>query len=421
MKLSQLIASSFGNIIEWLDVGLFIYLAPIIGQQFFPSDNVENSTIIAFGVFAAGFLCRPFGSILFGHLGDRIGRVKTLIFSILTISFATLSVGFLPGYALIGKWAPIIFVILRLIQGISIGGEYTGIMVYLAETAPDCRRGFTTSFAAVGANSGFLLATIITILLKTCFPTQAEQTNVWRIPFIFSGLLGLSIFYLRLKLLESPTYNHLRNQNLISKIPLLVALRQGPRRLLQIFALTFMSASFYYVFFGYMPNYLEQYFNISLLLSLICQAISLTAMLILVPLAGKLGDLFGRKKILAVTAIAVILLTLPCLFFLSQGNPLLMMIGLGIATLISSLDQGNTLITVVENCPSAFRYSGVSFAYNLGMTVFGGTAPFIVGLLTKNINQFAASYYLAGSGILSLLVILTLQETYKIRNLYETS
>lgn len=419
MKIRQLMVSSLGNILEWLDVGLFIYLAPIIGQQFFPSHDIAHSTIIAFGVFAAGFICRPLGSVVFGHLGDRIGRAKTLVISILAISFVTLMVGFLPDYQSIGIAAPILFTLLRLVQGLSVGGEYSGVMIYLAESAPSHRRGFFTSFAAVGANTGFLLATLIAILLNTVLPMTIVQAWGWRIPFICSGLLGLLIFYFRLNLVETSAYSYLQKHNAVVKKPLLAALQQAPGKLLQILGLTCMGATFYYVFFGFMPTYLVQYFGVSLIFSLVCQAFFLAMMLVWVPLAGRFGDQIGRKKMLLLTAFGMILFALPCFALLQSHFSLLIFIGLGVATLISSMEQGSTLITVVENCPLGFRYSGVSIAYNLGNTVFGGLAPLMVSVLTQKINHFAPAYYIIGMSIISLLVIFSLKETYQSNCLYE--
>ena len=419
MKIHRLAASAFGNILEWFDIGLFIYLSPFIGRQFFPDQTAANATIMVFSVFAAGFICRPLGSILFGHLGDRIGRARTLIFSIMAVTLATLAMGLLPGYHTIGIWAPLIFTLLRLLQGLSIGGEYSGVMIYLAESSPNGRRGFFTSFAAVGANAGFLLATISTILLNTLLPPAILQSWGWRIPFLFSGCLGLIIFYSRLNLVETSAYLYLKKHRQIIRVPLLAALREAPRQLLQILGLTSMGSTFYYIFFGYMPNYLAQFFGVSLMFSLACQAIFLGGMLLLLPMAGMLGDRFGRKKMLLITATGMIFFAFPCFYLLQHEMAIFIFVGLSVATILTSLEQGNTLVTIVENCPLDFRYSGVAFAYNAGNAIFGGTAPLIVSLLTQKVNHFAPAYYLMVMSIISLIVVITLKETYKIDFSYD--
>lgn len=412
MGKKNLFASSFGNILEWLDVGLFIYLAPIIGQVFFPKQNSINATIIALGVFAAGFICRPLGSILFGHLGDRIGRVTTLLISILAISLVTLMVGLLPGYSQIGLFSPILFTLCRLVQGLSIGGEYSGVMIYLAESSPAKKRGFYTSFAAVGSNLGFLLATFIAIILNTLLPESLVAAWGWRIPFICSGLLGFLIFFYRLNLIETSTFVYLKSNNKLARLPLLSAIKQAPKNLLQILGLTCMGSTFYFVFFGYMPSYLSQYFGTSLIFLLSCQAFFLTLILVLIPLVGWVGDRFGRKKILYSVALGIILFSYPCLYLLHQ-SVIFIFFGMFIATVISALEQGSTLITIVENCPAEFRFSGVSFAYHMGNTLFGGTAPLVVGLLTQKVNHFAPAYYLMLMGLISLIVIFTLNTKHQ--------
>jgi MFS transporter, MHS family, proline/betaine transporter len=413
MKIHHLAASAFGNILEWLDIGLFIYLSPLIGKQFFPHQASMNATIMVYAVFAVGFICRPLGSILFGHLGDRIGRARTLIFSIMAVTLATLALGLLPNYNTIGILAPVIFIFLRILQGLSIGGEYSGVMIYLAESSPNGRRGFFTSFAAVGANAGFLLATVTTILLNTQLSSSALQSWGWRIPFLFSGALGCVIFLARFNLVETSAYLYLKRHQQIIRVPLLAALRQAPRQLLQIMGLTSMGATFYFIFFGYLPSYLAQFFGVSLTYSLTCQSIFLAGMLLLLPMAGLLGDRFGRKKMLLITAIGMIGSAFPCFYLLQHEVAVFIFVGLSVATILSSLEQGNTLVTIVENCPVDFRYSGVAFAYNSGNAIFGGTAPLVVSLLTQKVSHFAPAYYLMVMCLISLIVVMTLKETYK--------
>jgi len=404
----SILSTSLGNVLEWYDFGLFIFLASIIGEQFFSTHDPATAAIAAFSVFAAGFICRPLGGILFGHYGDTRGRAKTLRLSILLIAFSTLLVGFLPTYHTAGIMAPILLTLLRLTQGLSVGGEYSGVMIYLAESAPANRRGFITSFAATGANLGFLLATLTVILLKTTLTTEDLHAWGWRLPFIFIGLFGTVILYYRLKVAETPVYLYLQSTHHIEKKPFLAAVAHAPKSLLKIFGLTCMSSTFYYVFFGYMPDYLTEFTNISSTTALTIQSILLVFMLFLVPLCGACGDRVGRKRMLMITALGIILLAVPC-FYLLQSNVLfLVIVSLSIAAVLSSLDQGNSLTAVVENCPVEVRYSGIAFSYNLGMALFGGTAPLVVGLLTQKVSAIAPAYYLIGMGGVSLIAISTL-------------
>lgn len=410
MNIRTLTASSFGNILEWFDFGLFIYLAPIIGTQFFPTHDVNSATLAAFGVFAAGFVCRPLGGILFGHWGDKRGRVRALRWSILGISFATLVVGFLPTYHTIGILASILFTLLRLVQGLAVGGEYGGVMIYLAESSPRGRRGFFTSFGASSANGGFLLATLTTILLKTTVSSDVIYAWAWRIPFIGAGVIGLFVLYYRLKLLETAHYLYLKTTQRLQKKPLLTAMRYAPTRLLRIVGLTCMGSTLYFVFFGYMPMYLSQYTQVSLPEALSFQAIVLVVMMVLIPIAGACGDKIGRKKMLLLAALSIICLTLPCFYLLQHNTWIFVMLALGIVTIISAMEQGNTLTMAVEHLPTNIRYSGVCFSYNVGNALFGGTAPLVVDLLVTRMGVMAPAYYLIIMGCISFLAIVTLGE-----------
>lgn len=408
LKKIQVIASSIGNTLEWFDFGLFIFMAPLIGSKFFPHQTANMATLDALMVFSAGFICRPLGGILFGHFGDTRGRAKTLRISVLIITLPTLLVGIMPSYETVGLLSPILFTTLRLIQGLSIGGEYSGVMVYLAESATNQRRGFITSFAATGANLGFLLATVSFMVLNRVATPQVIDDWAWRVPFIFAGLPGLIVIYYRFKLTETHVYAQLQSKHQLEAHPFMAAIKYAPYQLLKILGMTCMGSTFYYVFFGYMPTYLELYIGFPLQKALALQSCLLVAMLFLVPLAGICGDYFSRKKMLIFTAIGMMMFVIPCFYVLQINYTLAIVAALGIAAILSSLDQGNTLTAVVENCPENVRYSGIAFAYNLGMALFGGTAPLIVALLTTRVSLLAPSYYLLVMAGLSLFTATTL-------------
>ncbi|HAT7071401.1 TPA: MFS transporter [Legionella pneumophila] len=404
----EILISSLGNTIEWFDFGLFIFMAPIIGAKFFPQASASNATIEALIVFAAGFLFRPLGGIFFGYFGDTRGRAKTLRISILIITISTFLIGVIPSYEEIGFTAPIVFILLRLIQGVSIGGEYSGIIIYLAESAPLNKRGFTTSFAAIGANLGFLLATVTLMFLHLFFSEETITNWAWRLPFLLVGLPGSLIIYYRFKLSETPVYLQLQKKHRLVSIPFITAIKFAPRQLLKILGLTCMGSTFYYVFFGYMPTYLEHYIGFSLSDALTIESIMLTTMLFTVPLAGMCGDFFTRKKMLTITAIAIIFLALPCFYLLQSKSILLVLLAFGAATILSSLEQGNTLTAIVENCPENVRYSGIAFSYNLGNALFGGSTPLILTLLTENMGLIAPAYYLIFMTAITLITATTL-------------
>lgn len=403
MKIKAILMSSLGNTIEWFDFGLFIFMAPIIGAKFFPQESANSATLDALIVFAAGFLCRPLGGIIFGYFGDTRGRAQTLRYSILIITLSTFLVGLIPSWGTAGWMAPALFILLRLAQGLSIGGEYSGVMIYLAESAPQKKRGFITSFAATSANLGFLSATFTLMLLNACFSAESIADWAWRLPFIFIGLPGSLIIYFRFKLAETQVYSRLQKNHRIETMPFVAAIKLAPRQLLKIFGLTCMSSTFYYVFFGYMPTYLERYTGFSAGSALSIQSGLLIAMLFLVPLAGIFGDYFSRKNMLITTATAIIVLVIPCFYLLQSNSMALILLALITATIISSMDQGNSLTAVVENCPENVRYSGIAFSYNLGMALFGGTTPLVVTLLIQHMGLLAPSWYLVLMAGISLI------------------
>jgi MHS family proline/betaine transporter-like MFS transporter len=406
MQINQIAKSSLGNILEWLDFGLFLFLAPVIGDIFFPSNEPELSKLAAFGVFAGGFLCRPIGGIIFGHYGDKFGRAKPLRFSILIITFSTFFIGLLPTYASFGIIAPILFTLLRLMQGIAIGGEYSGVMTYLVESAPLKRRGFIGSFAATGANLGFLLAIIVILFLKNYFDDNAIKNWAWRLPFFLIGLIGAFISYYRLKLNETPVFEKLKATKKIETQPLLKALRNEPKSLLIIFCLNAMSSRFYYVFFGYMPEYLQNYVFISSESAFSAELFTLLGMLIFVPIMGLLGDHFGRKNMLLITTSCMIFFAFPMFYLLQSNSGFFIILVLALATLLSSMDQGNTLTMIVESSTGNIRYSSIAFSYNLSAAVFGGLSPVIVMTLIKKINLIAPGYYILLTGALGLIAVL---------------
>ena len=420
MKLNQIVISSLGNILEWLDFGLFIFLAPIIGQSFFPTAQANTAELAALGIFAAGFLCRPIGGIIFGHFGDKIGRAKPLRFSILTIAISTFLVGLIPTYAMIGIAAPILFTLLRLAQGIAIGGEYSGIMTYLAESASVKNRGFITSFAATGANLGFFLATLLILMLQHYVVPANMLSWGWRLPFFIIGTLGAVIAYYRLQLVETPAYQHLKTLKQVEAVPLFEALRKAPKSLFIIFGLNCMSSTFYYIFFGYMPDYLQHYLGLSSHQAFLMESYALVGMLFLVPLMGIAGDRIGRRKMLLMTTLGIIICVVPFFYMLQTHYFYMIVAVMGMATLLSSMDQGNTLTTIVENCPLNVRYSGIAFSYNLSAAVFGGLSPLIVVGMINLFDPIAPGYYIMATAGVGFLAVIFLSRDFQKKILVTT-
>jgi MHS family proline/betaine transporter-like MFS transporter len=413
MKIHSILASSLGNIMEWYDFGLFIYLAPIFAHLFFPTEDKQVALLAVYSVFALGFISRPLGAIILGHFGDRIGRVKTLRASILLISIPTFLVGCLPTYQMMGIFAPLILILLRLISGVSIGGEYAGIMIYLAETAPVNKRAFIVSFSAIGANVGFLLATFGAWWMSYHLSSFALTSWGWRIPFLFGGLIGLTILYLRSFLQETSAFKLLQREHHVARIPLKSAFLEQPQTMLKIIGLVCLGAILYYTIFTYLNNYLGQVNRIKYDDILKLQSYCLLSMLILVPLAGMLCDRIGRKGMFLIFGFGTLILSIPCFILLKSPMINVVFSAMMILTIFSSMEQGTTLITVVENVPLHVRYTTIAIAYNIGNMLFGGITPLMLSsILRVTHNDLVPAYYLIAAACVTLcVVIFALKET----------
>ncbi len=421
MKIRSIIGSSIGNILEWYDFGLFAIFSPFFGNLFFPTIDQRAGMLAAFSIFAVGFICRPIGSILFGWLGDRRGRASTLRLSILMISLPTLLIAFLPTWSQVGLFAPILLTFIRIWQGISLGGEYSGNIIYLAETAPKNRRATLTSLAGTGANLGILLATLIGTLCVTFFSNHELKQWGWRIPYLISGILSLSIYFTRLQMDETHIFNYLKKKKKLSHNPLSTVFHHNVPQMLRTLGLVCLGSTFYYFSFIWLPVLLRESLHFSMRSTSEIFILLFSLMLLLVPLSGMLCDKIGRRKLLLFNASAVVVSVVPGLWLIQSGSSLVIFTILCIFTLISSLEQATTSIAVVENFPVPARYTGLSLSYNLGMGILGGTVPVICTWLTNQIHSsLAPAFYIATCALITAIVVWFFVPETQHTNLLET-
>jgi MHS family proline/betaine transporter-like MFS transporter len=416
MKYFKSIASScIGNLLEWYDFGLFAIFSPLFSRLFFPEKDPQVALIMTFSVLAIGFLCRPIGALIFGSMGDRKGRAKTLRLSILMISLPTLLIGFLPTYKEVGILAPILLVLIRMWQGISLGGEYSGNLIYLTESAPMDLRATITSFAGTGANLGILLASMASAASSYFFSDHSFQEYGWRLPYILSGLLSIFIYLTRLQMQETKVFETLEKEKRIPKDPIRIVLRDNIPQVLRTIGLVCMGSTFYYLCFIYMPTFLMQNLHYTLNQASTLMTFFIGTMIVLVPLAGYLCDHLSRRTILLFNALFVAIITVPGFYFLLRNYIFYVFPVLGLFTIASSLEQAATSVAVVENYPLPARYTGLSFGYNIGNAIFGGTAPLICQwLLTKTHVIVAPAIYIVCCALITALVVLfTVKDTSK--------
>lgn len=411
MAKKSVFATGIGNAMEWFDFALYSYLAVIISKNFFsPVQNDELKLIFTFATFAIAFLLRPVGGIVFGKIGDKLGRKVVLTFTIIMMAISTLIIGLLPTYDQIGVWAPILLLLARILQGFSVGGEYAGAMVYIAESSLDNKRIRLGSGLEIGTLSGYIVASIlVTVLFWTLSDAQMNSWG-WRIPFFLSAPIGLIGLYLRTHLEETPIFeNDIADQK--DQLSVIEIIKQYKKDILLCIVFVAFFNITNYVLLGYMPSYLDETVGIS---DRISTPITAVVLLIMVPFAltfGRLGDKIGNKKVISFGLILGILVSVVSFQFLNIGGLGFLFLGLLLLGIVLSVYEG----TMPGSLPTLFhtdiRYRTLSWTFNISVSLFGGTTPLVASWLVHVTgNNLAPAFYLLGVSIIGLIVVLTLFE-----------
>lgn len=406
------VGATIGSVVEWFDIAVYAYLAPVIGAVFFPSDDPTVSLLGSFAVFAVAFLVRPLGGIFFGSIGDRIGRQRTLAWVIILVSGATLGIGLLPGYASIGVAAPVLLVVLRMLQGFSAGGEMGGASAFVAEYAPARRRGYLVAWVETGAILGFLLGSLVVLVLNLWLTAAQVEAWGWRIPFLLAAPLGLIGLYIRTRLEETPEFAKLRDEGGISKHPLRESIRDHWPAILRTAGYALFQNVALYVILTFIPSYQSETLGYTALLASISSVAAMVTICLLIPAMGALSDRMGRRPVLGASCVLALVFSYPLFLLMAQGSPVLAVVahlGLGV---ILAVFLGPTLAAMNEMFVTRVRYGGFSLGYNLSVSAFGGTAPFLVTWLIARTgsNSMPALYVMAAAAI-TLAVIISARET----------
>ena len=285
----NMVGGVIGNVLEWYDFGVFGYFAPIIGAQFFPSEDPMASLINAFGVFAAGYMMRPLGGVIFGHIGDRLGRKRALQLSVMMMAIPTTLLGLLPTHAQIGVAASVLLVALRLIQGLSVGGELIGSVSFITEISPPGRRGFMGSWTLVSAIGGSMLGSAVAAAAHGLLDDQSLQAWGWRIPFLAGILVGGVGLWMRRGLQETKDFERIKERGEVGTLPVLDALRGMPLRVLQLFALILMPGAGFYMLFVWWPTYLQKIVDPPVPHALMVNTLAMLVLMTLIPIFGWLS------------------------------------------------------------------------------------------------------------------------------------
>ncbi|USG60471.1 MFS transporter [Sneathiella marina] len=402
-------SGSIGNVMEWYDFAVYAYLAPVLSNLFFPSDDAFISLMATFGTFAAGYISRPLGAIVFGHIGDKIGRKPVLILSVIVMGGATAGVGLLPTTEQIGASAAVMLVCLRIFQGLSVGGEYTGASAFIVEHSPPERRGFYASWIFSGSFFGFLLGSAVATLF-TSFIDQATLTEgAWRLPFIGGGFIGIVAFYFRSRIDEPES---VKDKTVVDGIPLVVALRDHWRDMLRIAGLTVTVNVGFYLMFVYAITFLTNKVHLSNVAAMTINTVCLIFVAVFLLGFAILSDKVGRKPVLYVGTFGILLFSWPLFWLMDHHNIVYVFFGqFGFAVLFAMVFSVNAAV-MPEILPHKVRISALSVSYNLTLSIFGGTAPIVaLYLVNRTDDDFSPVYYLMGLAILSLVAIFSISET----------
>ncbi|WP_165949240.1 MFS transporter [Kribbella turkmenica] len=409
--------------LEWLDFGIYAYVAAILAKNFFPTSDPTTALLASFATFGVGFAARPVGAVVFGRLGDVRGRRMVLLTTLTCMAVGTFGIAALPTYESIGILAPILLVCCRLLQGFSAGGEATTATAYLVEWAPAHRRGLYGSFLQIGSIAGFLGATLIVAAVSTALGKSAMQDWGWRLPFVVGGVLIVVGYVLRRRADETPEFTAAqdasRREDSRPDASTVVPPTSGTAvtRIARAFALTaFWSVSFYF-FLTYMPTYLSREFGLESTAALWITSAAMLCHVVLVPVAALMSDRFGRKPLLIAGCIGFILLPIPLFAGLSADSPLFAVFAaVFLVGAVLALYGGAAPAALAEYFPVESRSTGMAIGYNLATVVFGGFTPFIATWLIEATGQaLAPAYYVAVAAVGGLIFVALQRETAPLR------
>lgn len=399
--------SALGGALEFYDFIIFVFFATVVGKLFFPADMPEWLRLMqTFGIFAAGYLARPLGGIVMAHFGDLLGRKKMFTLSIFMMAVPTLIMGLLPTYEQIGLWAPVLLLLMRVIQGAAIGGEVPGAWVFVSEHVPARHIGYACGTLTSGLTAGILLGSLVATAINSIYTPEEVAAYAWRVPFLLGGVFGLFSVYLRRLLHETPVFAELQlRKALAEELPLRAVLRDHRGAIVISMLLTWLLSAGIIVVILMTPTVLQTVYKFSAITALEANSLAIVFLSLGCILFGSLADRFGAGRVFVFGSL--MLLASSWIFYHSlSGNPHLLFPLYALTGLFVGL-VGAVPYVMVRAFPAAVRFSGLSFSYNLAYAIFGGLTPMVVTWMLKS-NPMAPAYYVAiicGIGLLSGLYL----------------
>ncbi|EME22686.1 MFS transporter [Rhodococcus triatomae] len=411
----RLVGGLVGTFVEWYDFLIYGLSAPVLAVHFFPDSNPTAALLGTFGIYAVAFLVRPLGGIFFGYLGDRGGRIKTLALTVLLMGAATMLTGLLPTYDSIGIWAAVLLLLCRLGQGFSAGGETSGGLSYIVESAPDGRRARWISYCVAASFLPVVVASLLIVSLRAGLGHEAYTSWGWRVPFIAGGLLALVGLWLRRKLDDPEEYVEAVN-DVAPANPIRSATREGLSSIVKVIFLVAVQAVGGYMLLSFMYSYLITSGGLSATSALLSNALSITVMAALTPVFGSLADRIGRKPLMLAGAAWLLAGAWPALQLASSGNVVSATIGQLIIAVGVALFASGGFVTMLELFSTNIRFTGHAIGYNIGYAIFGGTTPLVaVALVNATNSALAPAFYLMAIAAVGLVAVISTPETRNIR------
>lgn len=402
-----------GNALEWYDFALYGYFATTIGKLFFPQFSTFASLMATFGIFAAGFIMRPLGGILFGHIGDKFGRKDALLWSIYLMAIPTTLIGLLPTYSQVGWFAPLLLTVIRLAQGLSMGGEFTGSMIFVVEHAKTNNRGQYGSWIIFSVLIGILLGSLVAT--STCFFLSEEQLANWgwRFPFIISMVGGFIGAIMRRTVDEPEQFKEAKAQRKHHSTPVAELFKSHYKMVLYVITIELSLSVGFYIVVTFINTFLASLLNFTKFASLLLTTTGMFGMGVAIILSGWLSDKIGRKAVLIPSALAFAFFSYPLFVALQGGFTSALLAQISLAFILGSF-FAPIPATLVELFPLTVRYSGLSISHSLSMAIFGGTAPLVATFLIEvTKNNAAPALYLAATSLIGAIALFFMKDRFK--------
>lgn len=405
--LRKVVGASFaGTVVEWFDFAIYGFMATHIAATFFASDDPVTGLLETFAIFAVAFAMRPLGGIIFGRLGDRLGRKKILVFTVLLMSGSTAAIGLIPSQESIGIWAAVLLAIARCVQGLSAGGEYAGATIYTVEHSPDHQRNRYSSAMSMATFASFALAAGLGALLSLTLPPEAMGEWGWRVLFLLSVPMGLVAFYIRSKLHESPEFEAMvKDSANRPTLSLGEVIHSQWAQMLKLGGFVMLTALSFYIFSTYMSTFLTQVVGLNPGQAMLSSLVALLFATGLSPVMGRLSDRIGRRRMMQMSAVLLTVLTIPAYMLAELGtlgsamaSQLLIAVGAVSANVVTS-------VLISEMFSTDVRYTASGLSYNITYALFGGTAPYLATWLVMTTgNTLAPAMYVTIVAIIALVV-----------------